>query len=66
MERDDGTSDPFDGWATWTGTSFAAPRISGTIAAMADGHGGARRAARKLLNAADPLAGQFGVVPTLS
>lgn len=66
MERDDGSSDAFAGWATWTGTSFAAPRISGTIAAMADGHGGARRAARKLLNAADPLAGQFGVVPTLS
>jgi subtilisin family serine protease len=34
-----GAGTDFDGWATWNGTSFAAPRVSAAIARLfADGH----------------------------
>ena len=33
-------SDPFEGWATWDGTSFAAARVTGAIAAAMSRNGG--------------------------
>lgn len=53
-KRDDGSGIvAFNGWARWSGTSFATARVSGAIAAlmMSDGIG-AREAAFRLINAA--------------
>lgn len=42
----------FDGWALWDGTSFAAPRVAGAIAAAMQGQGGsAREAAFRVVHA---------------
>jgi subtilisin family serine protease len=44
----------FNGYASWSGTSFAAPRVAGAIAARVAGHGvSAAHAAADLLNADD-------------
>jgi subtilisin family serine protease len=51
----------FDGWARWCGTSFAAPRVAGAIAAADAGAGGARRAAFDLLAGGTVLRGFHGV-----
>jgi subtilisin family serine protease len=39
----------FEGWARWSGTSFAAPRVAGAIAALVTPHLNARQAATMLL-----------------
>ena len=49
----EGVTDPeFDGWAIWSGTSFAAPKLSGEIAARLSTRrfGTARDAAASLVN----------------
>jgi hypothetical protein len=53
----------FGGWASWSGTSFAAATVSGRIAALAMEHGitGAA-AANRLLADSPTLAGQAGVL----
>jgi Subtilase family len=66
MEHPDGAVASFVGGALWTGTSFAAPRIAGTIAAKASGHGHARRAASLMLEASPSLGGHAGVVVATS
>lgn len=53
----------FEGWATWTGTSFATPKIAGAIAVEAGSGGTARQAlARLIARSAGRLPGEFGVV----
>jgi hypothetical protein len=66
MEHPDGAPGTFAGGAVWTGTSFAAPRIAGTIAAKASGPGLARRMAARLLEESPSLGGQAGVVVATS
>jgi subtilisin family serine protease len=39
----------FNGWATWSGTSFAAPKVAGEIAALKAKAGSAHAAAQQLL-----------------
>lgn len=36
----DRTRESFDGWARWSGSSFATPYVTGVLAAAASGHGG--------------------------
>ena len=62
VEHPDGAAGTFSGGAMWTGTSFAAPRITGAIAAKSPGHGEARRVASRMLETSPPLSGQAGVV----
>lgn len=51
-----GLGGPFDGFATWSGTSFAAARVTGSIAARTvPGQAGAATALRDLLAAAPRL-----------
>jgi len=51
---------PEDAWATWTGTSFAAPQIAGAVARLADeGKMSPRDALRELLRSGQPVA-DFG------
>jgi hypothetical protein len=53
----------FDGWASWSGTSFAAPRIAGRIAATAAAHGGdCRAAADALIASATTRVDSYGVL----
>jgi hypothetical protein len=55
VELSDGTRRRFDGWARWTGTSFAAATASGTIAANTQpGVKSARQAANEILGDEDP------------
>jgi subtilisin family serine protease len=60
------TPQSFHGWATWSGTSFAAPKVSGEIVAVKTSQGlqSARVAADKLLSATTWLA-DLGVVLNL-
>ncbi len=44
--------EPFDGWASWSGTSFAAARLAGAVAARADTAGTTVRSALEDLVAA--------------
>src|SRR5256885_920872 len=57
MEHPLGHASTFDGWAYWTGTSFAAPRVAGAIAALAADRPdrSARRAASELLDTSPVL-----------
>jgi subtilisin family serine protease len=48
----DGVKHDFDGWATWSGTSFAAPAVAGAIAALASTGMGASAAADRLIHGA--------------
>ena len=48
----DGTVEWMDGWATWSGTSFAAPQVAVTIANTLQSGGTARQAAHTLLSQA--------------
>jgi hypothetical protein len=41
FETEPGVTEHFDGWATWSGTSFAAPLITAEIARRRDGRSGA-------------------------
>lgn len=52
--HDTGTTFTFDGWASWAGTSFAAPVVAAAIAARIDKSKGigARQAAQQLLEEA--------------
>jgi subtilisin family serine protease len=43
-------SETFKEWATWSGTSFAAPKVSGTIASMIGPATTAQQAANALVN----------------
>ena len=56
--------DRFDGYATWSGTSFAAPVVAGRIAglAAAEGIGAADAADRVLDPAARPALPELGVI----
>jgi len=56
----------FNGWATWSGTSFAAPKVAGEIAAVKaqEGLASARDAAAKLLASPNRLP-DLGVVLNL-
>jgi subtilisin family serine protease len=49
--RGEGSGQQFDGWATWSGTSFAAPMVAGAIAARMSLDGGisGAEAARRLV-----------------
>lgn len=50
--RADGTTvDPYDGWARWSGTSFAAPKVAAVIAQEMYVHGGTADEAWKRLTA---------------
>jgi hypothetical protein len=52
---------PLTGWAWWAGTSFAAPIISGTLAALAGFHGSLETAQDELNSRViDPPSGEFG------
>ena len=64
-----GGNETFNGFATWSGTSFAAPRVAGAIAAIVGSDDvPAPRAAARLLNAGtNPSMPDLGVlidVPT--
>lgn len=61
MEHPDGANQEFRGGALWSGTSFAAPRIAGAIAAAA-APGLCRRKASELLDTSPVLGGLAGVV----
>jgi hypothetical protein len=50
VQRGDGLKHDFDGWATWSGTSFAAPAVTGAIAALASTGLGASTAAHVLIH----------------
>ncbi len=53
--------DAFTGWATWSGTSFAAATVSGRIAAHALEHGiSGAQAAVRLLGSCEALPGEIG------
>jgi subtilisin family serine protease len=58
------TPEDFTGYATWSGTSFAAPRVAAAIAARAGAHGGsASAAAAQLLDPTDhPSMPDLGVL----
>ena len=62
MEHPRGSQQAFQGWAYWSGTSFAAPRVAGAIAALAAERpdGSAKRAASDLLDNGRPLASRHG------
>lgn len=63
----DGSRDRFDGWALWSGTSFASAWVAGRIArAMADGIGSARVAAATVLAAGLPLVPGAAVGPLIT
>ncbi|MBA2497081.1 MAG: hypothetical protein H0V33_08315, partial [Acidimicrobiia bacterium] len=52
----------FDGWARWSGSSFAAPHVAGRIAAaIAAGTGSARVAAATVLASGQPLPAGSGL-----
>jgi subtilisin family serine protease len=51
----------FEGWARWCGTSFAAPRVAGAIAAASRDAGGPRRAAFEMLAGGSSLGRVHGV-----
>ena len=44
------STETFNGWATWNGTSFAAPKVSGTIAALVGPAATGQQAADALVN----------------
>jgi hypothetical protein len=47
-----------DAWATWTGTSFAAPQITGALARLHEEYGyPLREALDRLLDAGQPVPG---------
>lgn len=55
--RGDGEDQQFNGWATWSGTSFATPMVAGAIAARMTLDGGitGAEAGRRVLNDRVPL-----------
>lgn len=60
----DGTQEQFDGWALWSGSSFAAPFVAGRIAAAMAGSTGipsARVAAATVLSNGSPLDPALGL-----
>jgi subtilisin family serine protease len=60
--RGQGDDERFEGWARWSGTSFAAPTVAGAIAARMSLDGGisGAEAARRLLAEATPIAHPVG------
>jgi hypothetical protein len=60
---------PMDGWATWSGTSFAAPQVAAAIANTLLGSGGtARQAAHTVLSQAQwlPVTGLRGITGVMT
>lgn len=53
----DGQLEQLDGWARWSGTSFAAPQVAAAIARRVRAGATAREAARQVLDSATWLAG---------
>ena len=53
LEADPGASVAFDGFATWSGTSFAAPRVAGKLAALMGKGVRGRAAVHQLLGGPD-------------
>jgi Subtilase family len=58
-------AEPIDGWATWSGTSFATPQVAAAIVnTLAQSGGTARQAATTVLNTqCTPTAGVSGYFP---
>jgi hypothetical protein len=64
-----GTAEWMDGWATWSGTSFAAPQVAAAIADTLLGSGGtARQAAHTVLSQAQwlPVTGFRGITGVMT
>jgi hypothetical protein len=65
----DGTTEWMDGWATWSGTSFAAPQVAATIAnTLLGSDGTARQAAHTVLSQTQwlPVTGLRGLTGVMT